>query len=225
MKEQVQWTSPSPLWNAAARVEELTLRRATLQRPALLRFASDNFMDDFIEILANDPAGVTELIARPETWRGIVKEKPVVPVASLPSLAKKLARLSLTAERQKNAITTPASNELATLASGVALDQPDDAEVALKLYQAVHQRYYLVTAHLVCGRAGLPDRTIEAARKESVNFVIRRLLPPDFNPKQALPPFDPSTWEEYAFVVTGKSTSWQRIPKQSGPVLIVGEEK
>lgn len=220
MREQVQWTSPSPLWNAAARVEEPTLRRATLQRPTLLRFASDNFMDDFIDTLATDPARLTELIARPETWHGIVKEKPVVPVPSRPAVAKKLARLGINARQRENAITAPAANQLASLSTGVA------AERVLKIYQPAHQRYYLVTAHLVCGRAGLPDRAIDAARKESVNFVIRRLLPPDAkDPKQTLPPFDPATWEEYAFVVAGKSASWQRISKQTQDTLSEGEEK
>jgi hypothetical protein len=226
MREQVQWTSPSPLWNAAARVEEPMLRRATLQRPTLLRFASDDFMDDFIEMLEKDPARLTDVIARPETWRGIVAEQPVVPAASLPDLARKLARLSLNVERQKTAIAPSTSNKLATLSSGVTLDQQAQAARILKLYQPAHQRYYLVTAHLVCGRAGLPDRTINAARKESVSFVIRRLLPPGvINPRQTMPPFDAETWEEYAYVVAGKSANWQRILRQTTPVLVTGEEK
>src|ERR1044072_5276401 len=162
MREQVQWTSPSPLWNVAARVEEPTLRRTTLQRPALLRFASDDFMDDFTEMLASDPARLKDLVARPETWRGIVAEKPVLPATALPTLAKKFERMRLTAQREKTPVTTSASNKLARLSSDVALDQ--DARSRLKFYQPAHQRYYLVTAHLVCGRAGLPDRSINAAR-------------------------------------------------------------
>ncbi|HET6980064.1 MAG TPA: hypothetical protein VFI24_27270 [Pyrinomonadaceae bacterium] len=224
MREQVQWTSPAPLWNVAARVEEPTLRRATLQRPTLLRFASDDFMVDLIELLANDPARLTDLVARPETWRGIVAEKPVLPAASLPAIAKNLARLRLNAQREKSPVTTSATNQLARLASDVALDQ--GAKSFLKFYQPAHQRYYLVSAHLVCGRAGLPDRSINAARKESVSFVIRRMLPPGaIDPNQTLPSFDPATWEEYAFVVVGKNTSWQRIPKPQGSGLLKGEEK
>lgn len=237
MKEQVQWTSPSPLWNVAARVDDFTLRRATLQRPTLLRFASDDFMEDFIEMMANDPARLTEVVARPETWRGIVAEKPVVPIASLPALAKKLTRLSLNAEREKRAVPPSVSNSLATLSTGIqpsgrtstsVAGEPAPAEI-LKFYQPAHQRYYLVAAHLVCGRAGLPDRAINAARKESIGFVVRRMLPPGVpNPNQSLPPFNPATWEEYAFVSAGKSRSWQRIPKQLPPreaLLVKGEEK
>ena len=237
MREQVQWTSPSPLWNAAARVDDFTLRRATLQQPALLRFASDSFMDDFINMMANDPARLTEVIAWPETWRGTVAEGPVVPATSLPGLAKKLARASLNAERQKRGITRSVANELAALSTGVApagqtasglITQPEADQSVFKLYQPAHQRYYLVTAHLVCGRPGLPDRRLDAARQEAVSFVLRRLFPPGIiDPNQTLPPFDPATWEEYAFVVAGKSAGWQRIPKNTPQVaeLIKGEEK
>ena len=236
MKEQVQWTSPSPLWNAAARVEEVGLRRATLQRPTILRFASDTFMEDFMQTMANDPARVMQFIARPETWRGIVTEQPLVPVTSLPALAQKLTRLSLNAERRKSGITPTASSEIGALVSGVAPALQNGVagnalaakQSVLKLYQPAHQRYYLVTAHLVCGRAGLPDRAINAGRAESVSFVMRRLLPPGvLDPNVKLPDFDPATWEEYAFVLAGKTASWQRIPKQSPAIstLIKGEEK
>jgi hypothetical protein len=116
---------------------------------------------------------------------------------------------------------------VATLSTGIVI-RPVADEPILKLYQPAHQRYYLVTAHLVCGRPGLPDRKIEAARQEVVSFVVRRLLPRGtIDPKESLPPFDPATWEEYAFVLEGKSARWQRIPKQTPQVaeLIDGEEK
>ena len=48
----------------------------------------------------------------------------------------------------------------------------------LKLYQPAHQRYYLVASSLVCGRAGLPDRAINAGRQEKVSYVMRRMFPP-----------------------------------------------
>ena len=34
-----------------------------------------------------------------------------------------------------------------------------------QLYQPAHQRYYLVSANLVCGIAGLPDRALSAAAR------------------------------------------------------------
>jgi hypothetical protein len=46
---------------------------------------------------------------------------------------------------------------------------------AVRLYQPTHGRFYLVAASLVCGRYGLPDKTVDAAREETVAFVLRRL--------------------------------------------------
>ena len=46
----------------------------------------------------------------------------------------------------------------------------------LKLYQPLHQRYYLVTGSLVCRRFGLPDHTVDRKNKEKVSFVLRRVL-------------------------------------------------
>ena len=53
-------------------------------------------------------------------------------------------------------------------------------QATLKLYQPAHQRYYLVTACLVCGIVGLPDRALDSAHQERVSFVVRRLLPPQW---------------------------------------------
>ncbi|HSL54641.1 MAG TPA: hypothetical protein VK868_09620, partial [Pyrinomonadaceae bacterium] len=96
----------------------------------------------------------------------------------------------------------------------------------LKLYQPAHQRYYLVASSLVCGRAGLPDRAINAGKQEKVSYVVRRMFPPgplDIN--IPLPAFDPATWEEYAFVATATGNRWQRISKQAQGVLVDGEEQ
>ncbi len=46
----------------------------------------------------------------------------------------------------------------------------------LKLYHPAHQRFYLVTASLVCRIPGLPDRVIDTAKAEKVSFVLRRLV-------------------------------------------------
>lgn len=46
----------------------------------------------------------------------------------------------------------------------------------LKLYHPAHQRFYLVTASLVCRIPGLPDRVILSGNDEKVSFVLRRLV-------------------------------------------------
>ncbi len=44
----------------------------------------------------------------------------------------------------------------------------------LKLYQPLHNRYYLVTASLVCHQVGLPDKQVNLKQGEKTSFVIRR---------------------------------------------------
>ena len=70
MKDFVQWTTPSPLWETAISQNTAELRRAELSRPAILRFATDSFMDDFLKMTENDPKRLDQYIAQPETWRG-----------------------------------------------------------------------------------------------------------------------------------------------------------
>lgn len=49
----------------------------------------------------------------------------------------------------------------------------DDAPY--RLFHPLNQRYYLVSATLVCRRPGIPDHTVHTNRKERTTFVIRRL--------------------------------------------------
>jgi hypothetical protein len=66
----VQWITASPLWPdvlaADPAGEEARMR---MRKPALLRFASDSFMDDLAAVLADDPQRLTELEAKPESFR------------------------------------------------------------------------------------------------------------------------------------------------------------
>ena len=228
-KEQVQWTSPSPFWPDAASASDAPARRAILQQPAILRFASDTFMDDFMKMLDTDPMQLPKFVATPETWRG-----PTVgpePVKQVPAFARTLNRLGLAAARQKNAALQIASgglgaSSLITTSDPAAGGSPPPK---FKLYQPAHQRYYLVTASLVCGRAGLPDRHVDPGRQERTTFVLRRLFPPGrLDISAPLPNFNPDTWEEYALVSSKNGSGWQRIPKEkqvAGGVAIAGEEQ
>jgi len=182
-------------------------------------------MEQFLATLENDPSRLGELVAKPETWRGPVKEQE--PVKQAPAFARKLQRLGLLAARRRGAALSPSNT------SGGALTQAGAASKKapkLKLYQPAHQRYYLVTACLVCGRAGLPDRAVAPARQERVGFVVRRLLPPQpLNTNQALPELNPDTWpeewDEYAFVVGSDGQGWRRIPRERRVELEEGEEQ
>jgi hypothetical protein len=216
----VQWTAPSALWAAATNATDPAVRQ-TFSRPAILRFASDTFMDEFLAILENDPAQLSTLVAKPETWRGPIPPStstaarpPTVPQSSL---ARQLQRLRLIAERKRQgpAVAIPA----------VVTDAapPQDR---LKLYQPAHQRYYMIAACLVCRLVGLPDRTLDTARQERVTFVVRRLVHPD--PSQTSAACDPDSCDEYALVQTPRGRVWRQITdanRRKGDVLIPGEEQ
>lgn len=68
----VQFVTASPFWTDALGDE---LRDATsdeeerMQRPVILRFASDSFMDDLAQLLANDPSTLTAQEAVPISFR------------------------------------------------------------------------------------------------------------------------------------------------------------
>jgi len=221
-KEQIQWASPPPLWTHAAGLNDLGARRSIVRQPVILRFAADTFMEDLADLLENDPARLPDLVANPETWRGpTVSPEPIKPV---PLFARTMSRLGLTAARANDPALVPGGKGVSSL---IPANIP--ATPKLKLYQPVHQRHYLVSSSLVCGRVGLPDHTINAGRHERASFVLRRMFPPgplDLDTK--LPPFDANTWEEYAFIASAKGYAWQRIARvnsQSGSQLIAGEEQ
>ncbi|HZD50203.1 MAG TPA: hypothetical protein VE178_15785, partial [Silvibacterium sp.] len=65
MSTQVNWLSPSPLWPQLGTSGDKT----AFQAPALLRFATDTFMQDLQSKLQQDPAGLSNYVAQPENWR------------------------------------------------------------------------------------------------------------------------------------------------------------
>jgi hypothetical protein len=221
-KEQIQWASPPPLWTHAAGLNDLGARRSIVRQPIILRFAADTFMNDLADLLEQDPARLPDLVANPETWRGpTIAPEPIKPV---PLFARTMSRLGLTAARANDPALIPGGKGVSSLIPSNIPSTPK-----LKLYQPAHQRHYLVTSSLVCGRVGLPDHTINPGRHERASFVLRRMFPPGpLDPGPALPPFDANTWEEYAFIASAKSTAWRRIPRvnsQSGSQLVPGEEQ
>jgi len=222
-KDQVQWAAPAPLWPIAAGASDIALRRNALRKPVILRFAADTFMDDFVNLLDTDPSRLHELVATPETWRGPVTDP--APAKPAPLFARQLSRLGLAAAKKKGLVPSPTGKGVSSLLTINPAIQPKK----LKLYQPAHQRYYLVASSLVCGRTGLPDRAINPGRQERVSYVLRRMFPPGpLNINIPLPPFDPATWEEYAFVSTPAGNRWKRIPRQTqldGGVLVDGEDQ
>ncbi|HEX8499328.1 MAG TPA: hypothetical protein VF659_01960 [Pyrinomonadaceae bacterium] len=207
MRDQYQWAAPSPLWAEAAGTRDPAVR-AAMRRPALLRFASDTFMDDFLAMLETDPSRLGGYLAEPETWRS----PSAAPEAAeeVPRFLRGLNSLRLKAAGALEKTSSQAlQKQLTSIAKPGAGGAPP-----LKLYQPAHQRFYLVAAHLVCRRAGLPDHALDANREERAAYVLRRL----HQRAGAQVP------EEYAFVTTAHGNAWQRIDDPGG-ALAPGEER
>lgn len=198
---EVQWTTPAPLWTEV--IDPLDAKaRAFFRRPAILRFASDTFMDEFLAMLSADPSRMSELCAQRETWQ---RPAPSLePVKALPKFALNLNRRGLVAARAARSVMQPSSGSGGT---STAPSQP------LKLYHPAHQRFYLVAACLVCRMTGLPDRVVDTANEERVTFVLRRLRPR----------VNVAGWDEHAFVATPRGPAWRKV--LDGATLASGEEQ
>ncbi|UXH79165.1 hypothetical protein [Roseateles amylovorans] len=217
MNHPVAWQTPQPLWSrfgasAAANAASAASAASTVAsaaasasasaaalspdqaRPALLRFDSDDYMEQLLAALEHDPASLGDRIARPETWRLPLGDAPdLVERLPLPRLAKTLARLRKD-QAPRSALPAVTGTQAVT-ENGVARTLP------LKLYQPAHMRHYLVAANLVCAQPGLPDRTLGTGGSEQVGFVIRRLMSPTAGAPRV----------EYAFVKSPAGPRWQRV--------------
>ena len=87
----------------------------------------------------------------------------------------------------------------------------DEATLGLfKLYQPLHQRYYLVTGSLVCRQFGLPDRTVVRKNHEQTSFVLRRSI----------------NNHEYGWVNDGPNKGWQLlVDERNRPVAVRQDEE
>lgn len=205
----ITWAPPEPLWADA--IASLGSGGVPMQSPAILRFATDDFMQAFMNLLATDPQRLGEYRLLKETWRGVVKLTDPAPPKEL--FALPFQRLGV-AFRRGNGAVSGATNQ-------PPAESSDTDGVPLKLYQPAHQRFYLVTCCLVCQLPGLPDRKVDSGKQEQAGFVIRRLLPPDPNPANP-PAFDTTTWQEHAWISTPDGNRWQQV--DTPDTFVEGEE-
>ncbi len=201
MDAVVQWIAPPRVWTES--------QSADARRPAILRFATDSFMNDFTTVLNNQPERLIEWRAKPETWRG-PSEEPTA-VAVLPPAARRFKMLTMGSARSATPVRALATTVPAL--STTPLEPPKP----LKLYQPAHQRFYLMSACLVCRLPGLPDRMLEVGAGERVSFVVRRLRPKTSAPRSKSFVFDLTTCDEYALV----NDRWEKVTTD----LMIDEEQ
>jgi hypothetical protein len=214
----VQWTTPAPLWAGLASANIRPVREA-MQQPAILRFANDTFMEEYINLLNVNPPGLADLWAQPETWRKPMTTPapaPVVPTHALPMHQQRFMAAKNGA-RPRVARIAPSKTPVTE-----ALRPAPPAPQTLKLYQPGHGRFYLLSACLVCRLPGLPDRGLNTATQEKVYFVVRRLKPPANNPNAIC---NEQNCPEYAFVTTAAGSRWVRVPDAERRIVRPGEEQ
>ena len=197
---------PAPLWPQTGdpTVEN---NRVRFRTPALLRFATDTFMEDFLTLLNTQPERLSEFVAAPEQW-----DKP--PGEPAPPVTK--SGMMLTLFRARSAAVKRLQAKGVRIIGESSSPAIAAAKQGLKLYQPAHQRFYLVTACLVCRVLGLPDRKIDAGAQERATFVIRMLQP---TPNADLTNPDPRDCTELALV----NGAWQQAADPE--TLMDGEEQ
>jgi len=203
-ERHIEWTAPAPFWPFQSEPSDAAMRRG-FRTPALLRFSSDEFTDQLLNLMNTEPGRLTEFTALPETWS---QPNPDAVVSEPKTGVRlKLDRLRLGAVRRlEQRGRTTVRGHLPVAPAG----RP------LKLYQPSHGRHYMVCSCLVCRVPGLPDRVIETTAEEKVTFVVRRLLrgkdAAKLNP-------DPYQCDELAHV----GDTWVRVSDAQS--LVTGEEQ
>jgi hypothetical protein len=210
VRHHTSWAAPAPLWPEARMAANPTARGAAIGRPAILRFASDEFMDELAAILERDPSQLAYLRAIPETWRNPAPR--VDPPAPLGGLNRRL-------RHERAALPVPAAP-----AGSAAIERARLTtlvpERPCKLYHPAHQRFYLVAACLVCDTPGLPDHVLDTGERAA--FVVRRLRPKAGVTGAPDPIGWAAGWDEYAFVPQGREHAW-KLAKSTDPSE--GEER
>ncbi len=208
MKHSVRWQAPMPLWAESSSTGLRIKDTGIAPQPSILRFATDAFMEEMLLMLNDNPKRIVEWVAQPETWREPMKSPQKL---SKPQEESSIAYL-FNKTKQQTDQQKPAPNKLKAKPKGNVVIPVDEAEqsMPLKLFQAAHKRYYLVSASLINRNPGMPDHQLNLSKNEKVSFVVRRLVPPEDDPdKQNLDNID--AWDEFAFVQTDSGNTWKKL--------------
>lgn len=185
--------------------------------PMILRFASDNFMEELLAILEQCPWRISEWEAQPETWRDPTPSPDPVYKTRPDPFHENLYNGS------KLILNKFVPDNKGTLTPGINMSRAKKRALRndpIKLYQAAQNRYYLVTASLVSEEKGYPDYNLNLGNNERASFVVRALVPAKDKPGT----------NEYAFVATPSGKAWKKAgqyiePYEQTRKLIQGEEQ
>jgi hypothetical protein len=195
-RHPVDWVIGHPFWETYLQEQAPTVSLDTLavqiesfRQPAILRFTHDTFMEDFLQVAATAPERLSYWRVQRETWRIPAPTPAVETPAATPSDDTPVPSDTASSPWDDLSQLTPEHRETLT------------EQEPIKLYQPANQRFYLVTANLVCRIPGLPDRTLHLNRGETVAFVVRRLIQRQASDNAVID-------QEYAFI----NGTWVLIP-------------
>ena len=227
IKHSVKWCAPLPIWTENSSTGIRTRNEPVATYPSILRFASDNFMQELLDVMNDDPGRIADWLAQPETWR----EPMATPeIAKQAEPADGLSYLLERTKRQADAIRPARARPLVKPRQAPAIaDAARRRNLPIKLFHSSHQRFYLVSASLVTSDYGFPDQALDLGKREKASFVLRRLVPPAGSGKIAEgEEIDLAGWDEYAFVSTPGGQRWVRLDETGKPScrrLWPGEEQ
>lgn len=218
LKHNIQWQAPMPIWAKNSSTGIRVTNESLAPYPSILRFASDTFMQDMLDVMDDNPERIAEWLVQPETWREPMKTPAPAPKKvtddSIAFLFNKTKKLT---DEYKSAVNTRivksglANIKQARVQQAVVVAENARTDAApIKLFQSTHQRFYLVSASLISSGPGYPDQALDLSNQEKATFVVRRLVPTtDQNEEPDLDTI--GDWDEYAFIVTGNGSKWLRV--------------
>jgi hypothetical protein len=206
VKHNIKWLAPSPLW-AQNNINVTQSKNGAFNRPAILRFNNDLFMEELLALTAYQPDRLEEWLAQPETWREPMLTPPTTAnLRVIEPVSKRLQKIT----RQTNK-KNKTDSQAATSPKNVNNQSDSQKQLPFKLYQPAHQRFYLVTAALICHRPGFPDRNVNPGKQEKASFVIRRIMNQEQDANDNECDTRQTLCREHAFVNTSKGYAWKPV--------------
>lgn len=210
IRHGVQWQAPMPLWAENSSTGIRISNEALAPYPSILRFATDTFMQDMLDVMNENPQRISEWLVQPETWREPMENPKLTPKNTTESgLSFLLNKTKKVTDQYRPGAKKRSSRSRKSV---VIADKARDDAIPIKLFQSSHKRFYLVSASLISSEPGYPDQALDLSSREKATFIVRRLMPPDdkiVDENQAIDNID--DWDEYALVASNGGSKWQRI--------------